>query len=154
MEKNSLKLLLVGIFFISCVGNENPISNQTDNEVKRIEDSAIGLERFSVVPNEIDGCGCSFFSSEVDKKDNKYICVNDFADLAFVKLNGVMVRFELTEHKDSSNIYLYRSEEHALKIEIIKKEPADYETSNIEGVITISSKKGINKQKFIGTCGC
>lgn len=112
------------------------------------------LEPFTVLPNEIDGCGCSFYLSGNDEKDNKYICANDFANLAFVKLKGEMVKLELSEHKVSSNIYLYKNEEYTLKIEITKKEPSDYETSNIEGVITISSKDGVKKQMFVGTCGC
>jgi hypothetical protein len=130
-------------------------TTQTDNkEVKSIDIDSVSFETFSVIPKEIDGCGCNFYSSENDKNNNKYICVNDFANLAFVKLKGAMVKLELTEHKDGSNIYLYKSKEHTLKIEVIKKEPSEYEASNIEGVITISSKEGTKKQSFIGTCGC
>jgi hypothetical protein len=154
MKQNLLKFLFIGILFISYAGNGNINSTQADKKVKSVEADTIKLETFSVIPNEIDGCGCSFFSSENDKKDNKYICVNDFANLAFIKLKDVMVKFELTEHKDNSNIYFYKSVDYTLKIEISKKVPGDYETSNIEGVITIISKEGITKQKFVGTCGC
>lgn len=155
MKQNLFMSFILGILFISCAGNGNKNNIQADKrEVKSIEADFVNFETFSVIPNEIDGCGCSFYLSEKDKKDNKYICVNDFANLAFVKLKGEMVKFELTEHKDSSNIYLYKSKEYTLKIEVIKKESSEYEASNIEGVITISSKEGIKKQKFIGICGC
>jgi hypothetical protein len=155
MKQNLFKFLIIGTIFISCAGNVNKNNIQAGkSEVKSIEADSVNLETFSVIPNEIDGCGCSFYLSENDKKDNKYICVNDFANLAFVKLKGEMVKLELTEHKDSSSIYLYKSKEYTLKIEVLKKEPSEYEASNIEGVITISSKEGIKKQKFVGTCGC
>ena len=150
MKRNLFKLLFVGISFISCASNVNP--TKKDEPKNKVEE--INLELFSSIPIEIDGCGCSFYATENDKKDGKYICVNDFANLAFIKLNGQMVKFTLSEHKEDSNTYIYKNREYTLKVEITRKQAGDYEMSNVEGIITISFKEYSKEQKFVGTCGC
>lgn len=116
---------------------------------------SILLQTFKDIPKEIDGGGCYFFLSKKDKKEVNYVCVNDFANLAFVKLNGRIEKFELVDHKVNSSFYFYKNKNYELKIEITKKEFGEYESSNIEGIITIRTKEGLKLERFfIGFCGC
>ena len=116
----------------------------------------IQLEAFSSFPNEIDGCSCYFSISQEKLKKEEYIFVNDFASLAFVKMEGKLIQFELQNHDKKHKIYYYVHDDYKMKVEIkmIKKKKTEYETVVVKGIITIESKKGQTKQAFIGDCGC
>lgn len=147
--------LLIALTFVSCVGNNgknNANQTPTSESPKQVE---IELDVFTNLPKEIDGCGCYFFLSETDKQEGKYICVNDFANLAFVSINSSLEKFVLTEHMENSNIYLYASNAFELKVEITKKESGGDEVSNVEGIITIKTEDNQKiETTFIGYCGC
>ena len=148
---------VVGLTLAACIGNNGKNNNQqkitSDSNTQKHTD--IELEVFTTLPKEIDGCGCYFYLSEKDKQEGKYMCVNDFANLAFVLVNGKLEKFELTEHKENSNIYLYANKAFDLKIEITKKESGGEETSKVEGIIIVKTKEGQKLEKtFIGFCGC
>lgn len=145
----------IGLALTSCVGNNCKNNPQQMPFSENQKQEGIKIEAFTTLPKEIDGCGCFFFLSKEDKQESKYIYVNDIANTAFVFVNGNLEKFELTEHKENSNIYLYASNAFDLKIEITKKEPGGYEVSNVEGVITIKTKDNQKLEKtFIGYCGC
>lgn len=148
---------VIAITFVVCIGDNVHNNNRLRlaSTISCQKQGNIELEVFTTLPKEIDGCGCYFFLTAKDKQEGKYICVNNFANLAFLSVNGKLERFEITEHKENSNNYLYSNKTFTLKIEIIKKESGGEETSNIEGVITIKSKEGRELRKiFIGFCGC
>ncbi|MCL2131807.1 MAG: hypothetical protein FWH36_05070 [Lentimicrobiaceae bacterium] len=156
MKRN---IFFVGIlFFISCAGNNRQDDGVLSEQKLEIihEDTLfnICIDKFTVIPDEIDGCGCYFFISKEDEKSEQYIYVNNFAHLAFMMINGEMVEFELSEHNENNDIYLYKHKNIKLKVEITKKEFDEYEISNVEGVITIETEKNIKKQSFVGNCGC
>jgi hypothetical protein len=154
MKKYFIFIFIINAF-IACnngskQNNNQSIANLTINEQKKIQ-----LDRFTMLPQEIEGCGSYFFLTEKDKQEEKYICVNDFANLAFVSISGKLEKFVLKEHKDGDKIYQYSNDTYNLKIEILKKIDAGDETSNIEGVIVIQTKDGnYSKFNFIGYCGC
>lgn len=153
MKHTAIVLFIV----ISLVGCANKTSKLSDTLVQRAKPKSINMsiDKFTALPKEIDGCACYFYSSEKDKKEGKYICVNDFANLSFVSINGNLEKFELVKHEDNSNIYLYINQTFDLKIEITKKELGSEESSNIEGTITVKTKDGQELIKtFVGFCGC
>lgn len=124
------------------------------NEIRSDSAKTIQLEPFSDFPNEIDGCSCCFSKSQEEYKKKMYVFVNDFAVLAFVKIDGKLIRFELQNHDENRNIYYYIHNDDKMKVEIIKKTTNEDEIVVIEGLITIDTLKGNVKQKFIGECGC
>ncbi|HOF16813.1 MAG TPA: hypothetical protein PLF32_08365 [Bacteroidales bacterium] len=125
------------------------IKKQKHDTTKKIH-----LESFSDLPDEIDGCSCYFSISQEDLESERYIFVNDFAALAFVKIEGKLIRFELQNHDEKRNIYYYIHNDDTMKVEIIKKITNKDEAVVIQGLITISTVKGCIKQKFTGECGC
>ncbi len=153
MLKNLFFLLIVSILLVSCTGRVKKNSNKSNKyEIENLKSDSICLETFSELPDEIDGCACLFFLSENDKDANEYICVNNFANLAFMKLKGRILSLELIKYED--NVYMYQGEEFILRIEVTGKVSAEYESSYIEGVIIVSHKGNIKRVKFIGTCSC
>jgi len=115
----------------------------------------VSLDAFSVLPKDIEGCSCYFYLSKKDKKEEKYIFVNDFAKIAFVSVNGKIEKFILKEHQEGTDIYLYSNGTYDLKTKITKKESDGTEGSNEEGIITLMKGSDILFEKnFIGSCGC
>lgn len=126
-----------------------------DSAEKPKEAVKISLNTFSDLPKEIEGCSCYFYLSKKDRKEEKYIFVNDFAKMAFVSINGKIEKFILKEHQEGSDIYLYSNGTYDLKTKITKKESDGAEGSNEEGIITLIKGADILFEKnFIGSCGC
>jgi hypothetical protein len=132
------------------------VKNQVGKNAKKSKEGVeISLDIFSDLPKEIEGCGCYFYLSKKDKKEEKYIFMNDFAKIAFVSINGKMEKFTLKEYQTGSNIYLYSNGTYDLRTKITKKESDGAEGFNEEGVLTLM--KGsitVVEKSFIGSCGC
>lgn len=148
------------LLVLSCSNNNSNSSNQ-DNQSKSspiavpLKDSIdFSLQTFETIPNEIDGCACLFYLSKKDEANKKYLFANDFASVAFVSINGKIKKFNLKQHKEGSDMYLYHSDNFDLKIEISKRANGGDETSSVEGVLTLSSGTKVIKKNFVGSCGC
>lgn len=148
--------LLLSVVIVSCSSSNGQLKNESKTStIKTGASSKLNLGFFTIIPKEIDGCNCVFYISKKNKEEGKYVCVNDFTNLAFVKINEKMEKFELTENKKDTDVYNYKNQYYDLRIEITKKIPESYETSSVEGVITIKTKEGDQlEQIFIGLCGC
>ncbi len=123
-------------------------------EQKKDTANNICIEIFSDFPSEISGCSCFFSKSYEDLKSDRYIFINDFAALAFVKIEGEIIRFELQNYDEIKNIYHYTHGKDIMKVEVIKKETNEDMEVVMQGIITINTAKGYVKQEFIGQCGC
>jgi hypothetical protein len=148
METNLVTLIVV---VLSVLFN---IQIQAQDALIKDNKNKIHLDSFSGFPDEIDGCSCYFSISQDDLKNGIYIFVNDFASLAFVKIDGELIRFELQKYDENQNIYYYTHNNDKMKVEIIKSTTNKDEIAEIEGLITIETVKGNIKQEFIGECGC
>ncbi len=139
------------------VTKANPKDKKPSSEPKTtFEKDSIdfSVDTFTTLPGEIDGCGCYFYLSKQDEKKEKYLFVNDFASIAFISINGKVEEFKLTEHAENSKIYLYSNGTYHLKVEITKEKDDGYESSVIEGVITVSKGNNVIRKSFVGSCGC
>lgn len=145
-------ILFVKIYYGQDISSNN-FNNK--NKILTITDSTtIYLESFTDIPQEIEGCACYFFISQEDREKLQYIFVNDWALLAFVKINGQIVKFEQQEYDEKNRVYFYIHHTDKMKVEITKNIAEDYESVVVEGIITIETEKGHLQQKFIGDCGC
>src|SRR6476469_6868269 len=75
----------------------------------------ISIETFSDFPNEIDGCSCYFSNNESEFKQKKYIYVNNYANLSFMKVNGKMLRFSLSSEKPNKG-KIYENGDYKMQI--------------------------------------
>jgi hypothetical protein len=148
-----IRLILVTLIFVlACKG-----SNQ---EKKKISDNSNppNIEVFSDIPSDIDGCTCMFSFDSTNYNAKKYIYMNDFAQTAYMKLNGQMNKFTLStkseiDNKASKIVYLNDSYE--VEIEIQDKKNGGYESTITIGIITVKNKVGQKSRKaFYGICGC
>jgi hypothetical protein len=112
----------------------------------------VKLDTFNVIPSDIEGGCCCFYLSTKDKLENKYICVNDFADIAYLKINGKMERFELTQFDEKTNIYSYSNKYFDFTIKTKKSDP---DGSTVKGIIIVTNKKHTKtfSKNIIGFCG-
>lgn len=154
-------LILTAIVFYSCSNNsydnnyQLKIPTKLQQESVLIKDSIdFKINTFTDIPSEIDGCGCYFYLSKEDEQDKKYLLVNDFASIAFLSINGKVVKFVLKEHKENSSFYLYSNGFYKLSVEITKKEDGGIESSIIKGLIKLSKGNIVIEKKFVGFCGC
>ena len=157
----NITLCLTVLLVLSCSSNDSNSNNRnsqpkpTSVAAPPIKDSIdFSLQTFETIPNEIDGCACFFYLSKKDEVSKKYLFANDFASVAFVSINGKIKKFNLKQHKEGSDVYLYHSDNFDLKIEISKRASGGEETSSVEGVLTLSSGTKVIKKNFVGSCGC
>ena len=106
-----LLFIFILLFMISCSNSKekkfNNIQQDTiSNIVQSAEKQTITIETFSTFPPEIDGCSCCFSNNATEFKKGEYIYMNDFAQISFMKINGVQTKFTLTDFQniDSLNI--------------------------------------------------
>jgi hypothetical protein len=118
----------------------------------------LSIDSFSKFPSEIDGCSCYFSNDSNEFKVGKYIYVNDFADISFLKINGEMTKFKQTKYStiDSLTTEVQASEgEYELIIRISKGRETGEETQLQTGTLILKSKRGKKIVKsFYGECGC
>ena len=158
-----LLFIFILLFMISCSNSKekkfNNIQQDTiSNIVQSAEKQTITIETFSTFPPEIDGCSCCFSNNATEFKKGEYIYMNDFAQISFMKINGVQTKFTLTDFQniDSLNIKAkYKSDNYELIIETKDENQKDSETTIKTGTIKLTNKKGaIVSRRFYGECGC
>jgi hypothetical protein len=154
---SSIFLTLVMLIFISCEkGNSNKGQNQ--NHILNTSDKTLKIETFSTFPSEIDGCSCYFSNDSNEFKNDKYIYVNDFAQTSFLKINGVIVKFNQTFFKKvnkTTTIAKAKSNNYEIIIEVKKGKPNGDETWLNTGTIKLKDRNGKTITKtFYGECGC
>ncbi|MFP5042561.1 hypothetical protein [Parasediminibacterium sp. JCM 36343] len=149
----SLTLLLS---FVYGHGKKQYLNNKqqplTNKEFK------ITIDVFSTFPPEIDGCSCCFSNNAKEFKKKQYMYLNDFAQISFLKINGVLTKFMQTSYRKmnkTTTIAKAKSKNYELAIEIKTTMPSGEEASLCTGIIIITDKKG-NKvvKEFYGECGC
>jgi hypothetical protein len=158
MNRNIVKITLVLAILLIQVGCVKSSSNNSENihELQKIDE--LSIDSFSEFPSEIDGCSCYFSNDSNEFKAGKYIYVNDFADISFLKINGEMVKFKQTKYskKDSLTTEVQANEgEYELIIRILKGRETGDETQLQTGTLILKSKRGKKIVKsFYGECGC
>ncbi len=149
--------IIFGLFLfamqVSCVQ-----SSTKKGQVSPKTSDQLNIESFSELPDEIDGCSCYFSNDSNDFKSEKYIYVNDFADISFMKINGEMVKFKLTKYSkiDSLTSEAHATEgEYELTLRITKGIETGEETQLQTGTLILKTKQGKKIVKsFYGECGC
>jgi len=123
-----------------------------------VVDSVLVLETFTDIPDTIEGCGCFFSASRADYESDIYTLVADMAELAFVKINGKMVVFNLLSRSKDGRITRYSSDNYKMTVKILKVVSAsdenEAESELYQGVIIIDGLQKHCKQSFYGLCGC
>ena len=139
----------------SCSERKQSVTEVSKNSQESKLDG-FNLTSFTELPSEIDGCACYFSNNEEDYKAGKFIYVNDFANISFISVNGILQKVELKETKGLPKFYLYSNPDFELKVIIEKKEENGEEREWQKGTLILKSKVE-NKEKsfdFVGECLC
>ena len=116
------------------------------------------IDTFSTFPAEIDGCSCYFSNDSTEFKQGKYIYMNDYAEISFMKINGILTKFKQTEFKKVSKstiIAKFKSDNYEITIEVVDGKQSGEETTLKTGTIKVTDKNGKTVTKnFYGECGC
>jgi hypothetical protein len=150
-------LLIIELFIgfnLEFINNSSQNIRKINNQPSSKNSSNFTLKTFTQIPNEIDGCGCYFYLTNEDEIKEKYIFINDFAEIAFVSIDGKLEKFKLIKHSEASGFYSYTNGIYQLTIEIVSKKSDGYETSRLKGIIKLTKGKQMYEKKIIGTCGC
>lgn len=149
-------LLISLIYLSSCNSSTSNKSTQIDSA--KTEKPAIVLDTFSTFPADIVGCSCYFSRDSVDFNHEKYIYMNDLADISYLKINGNLIKFKQTEHKQIDQDHSTSeatSDLFKLTIKITRGKSVGYEVSSQTGTITVTDKSGKSiTTEFYGVCGC
>ncbi|WP_162926905.1 hypothetical protein [Flavobacterium psychrotrophum] len=158
--RKKLLILAAASLLISCQKEKQEPATLTEPEKTTAipEMPALLLTSFTDVPSEIDGCSCLFSSDSLDFKNNRYLYANDFAEIAFMKINGTMVKFKQVSHqeKDSLSAFTtYRAKDLEMSIETRQTRKINYEVMEETGTITVKRSDGQAITKTVyGVCGC
>lgn len=144
-------------FFVACgQGNSGKNVAQTDNLTTPGHELII--DTFSTFPPEIEGCSCNFSNNPEEFKKGEYIYINDYADISFLKINGILTRFTQTDFTNvdsTTTIVKAKSEPYELIIEVKEGKQSGEESSFKSGTIKLTDKHNKTVTKtFFGECGC
>ena len=124
------------------------------------EQDNIRIGTFKGLPPEIDGCACYFSRNQKEFDKEKYICVDNYFNTAYVIINDKKVKFKSltssvsTDSKDTHWTKNFKSEKYHMTIEMFQIGEID-ETWQQKGNITIKSDDGNQiTETFYGECGC
>ncbi|MFM2000209.1 MAG: hypothetical protein RL204_2156 [Bacteroidota bacterium] len=123
-----------------------------------IVNEALSIDTFSAFPDEIDGCACYFSNNAEELAKHSYIYANNYGEISFLKINGVMMRFvqyDFQEISATSSIAKYRYGNYELKVVANDGERNGDESWLKSGTIELSNNKGEKLiRSFYGECGC
>lgn len=153
---NMLILLLTTTCVFACGLKGKSEKNDFKSDVN--VEMTLSIDTFSISPAEIDGCSCYFSNNPEEFKKGEYIYMNDFAQISFLKINGVLTKFTQIEFKniDSKTTEAKAvSGEFQLVIKVKRGEQSGEETQIQTGTIILTDKSGNRIEKtFYGDCGC
>lgn len=124
---------------------------------KAVASKTLRIDTFSTFPPEIDGCSCYFSATAKELKSSTYLYADDYQKTAFVRINGVMTKFQLKETKTLAGkhtIKKFTNKAFDLVIDIKQTGQID-ETWQQKGTLKLTSKDGKTVLKnIVGECGC
>ena len=161
MHRKNEKQIITDIFLVILIACEQNSSNkklpqQIVNEIS--DDNVLTIDTFSIFPPDIDGCSCYFSNDSTEFNKGEYIYMNDFAQISFLKINGVLTKFSQTNFKEIDSLHIkakYKSHKYEMTIESKDVIQNGDETWLKIGKIKLTDKKGKTITKtFYGECGC
>ena len=148
---------------------EKSIKAETTNDEPAIyyqqtNDKTLSIDTFSEIPDDVDGCSCTFSNDSIEYNKKQYIFTSDITKVLYMKINGKMIKFNLNNDGSvemnsiphaGSKIKIENSL-YKIVIEYDKVIEAGYETRAMTGTIQLTDIKSGNTvvKKIFGVCGC
>ncbi|MCR9063354.1 MAG: hypothetical protein NXI00_05285 [Cytophagales bacterium] len=151
MPRN-LFIIGLSLLFISC---QSGATSENDSTKESTEKQTLVLDTFNIYefPAAIDGCACYFSEKGITEA---FIFVDDFAQTAFIKVNGSFEQLEIYDalSKDGVIKQKCRSEHYGIDINL-KELGHEDETWQYEGTMKFTKIDGsVLNIEVSGECGC
>ncbi len=145
----------IAFLFLICFVCCNSPQRKEENG-KHIHNISLSVSTFDHIPEDIEGCCCTFFLKNIDK-NRKYIFVNDFANIGYAYINSNIVKFSLQQTSKDNKVFYYSAKDFNAILKIRHKVDSGPESSDIVADLIISSSIDTNQKqtlRVVGTCGC
>jgi len=161
-KNNSLlaHLIITAVIILTACqkSNQNKEISEVKNKTISSEIEKLSIDTFSTFPSEINGCSCYFSNDLVEFRKEKYIFIEGTEGNAFLKINGKLTKFTLTNVKEIdplNSVSKYKGKNLNMTLETKDGKQNGDETSLKTGkiILTDQNKNTITKT-FIGECGC
>jgi hypothetical protein len=147
---------LLAIFLFACKQNSSTETPSSTIVVDSVKKQPLHIDTFSTSP-EVDSCSCFFSTDSSAYQSQAYVCAYDLSTVAFMKLNGVMIKFAQTEYNGVGNgsVTKFKSDLYELLLET-----RDTKEINAASTVQLGSIRVTNKEEltviipFYGQCGC
>ena len=142
--------------------NDAPKSEGNEKETAPTAPSAalneIQIQPLEDWPDAIEGCSCYSSGSKKEFENRNYIYLDDYQDLAFMKINGQLEKFSLFQSDTLSSSVdsrkIWTNENFEVIIETRQIGQID-ETWQHKGKLILKSNDGeVIEQEIYGECGC
>lgn len=159
-RKSFLQVALAFIFlsFMFACGPKKQTQNKPENNDSTKIDIQLSIDTFATFPDDISGCSCYFSNDSTEFRNGKYIFLNDYAEISYMKINGKLTKFSKTQNIESDKflkVLKAKNDLYEVTVEIKEEKKNGYETRLNKGTIRITDKKGHSISKcFYGECGC
>ena len=153
-------LLFMPLFFLSCTENTSTTSSDKTIDTVIQKDSittvaAPSLDRFTDLPSAIEGCSGIFHLLE-DSSSNNYVFVMDLQGIAFIKMDGEMIKLTRTKKYNAERIIKesYSAGDLEVVIDLKETRQTGDEVWNYRGQLILKSKIGNVQKEIEGDIGC
>ncbi len=159
-----MRILLIALIFLSSC---NQTQKKKKKEVGDIDfethvepmEENLKLQVFTKFPTEIEGCSCYFSRDSIGFANQRYIFVDNFEDVAFVKVNGELVRLTRKRSEDLEDISvktIYKNENYNISVKVFEGKTSGDEAWLNQGTIRLRSIQTdeVVETEFFGECGC
>jgi hypothetical protein len=143
-------IIFTGLF--ACRQNNSAETSLPDSLKKQ----TLSLDTFSNFP-EVNNCSCFFSADSTAYQKQTYLLAYDLATTAFMKINGVMIKFTQTEYAvvDKSSVTKFKSDEYELLLETGDVRELNTTSTVQSGSIRVTNMDGVVVIiPFYGQCGC
>lgn len=145
----------------SDTANKNTAATTTTTTpVTATAENKITVGTFTDFPSDIDGCSCYFSQSDADFKAKKYVYADNYENIAFVNINGAIVKLTRPDAKseksanDKHVIKTFSNADYEVTVDINQVKHQD-EVWQYKGTLTIKPKTGqVTTINIQGECGC
>ena len=156
-------LVCVSLIALSCGNSEKKttdtydstttnINNQKKDEYSKIE---INIDTNSKIPDEMIGCGSTFYFNENDlKKEKRFWLDNNTSALIYI--NGKAENLSLKNYNQAESSYEFSNNTYLIYYRIIKSKYIGDENAKVEGIMKVKRTDGKDslKLRFDGITGC
>lgn len=144
------------VFICACKESHHPEHSAEQAQNTPVSKQILTMDSFSVSP-ETDSCSCFFSTDSIAYQQQQYRFAYDLETTAYMKINGVMTKFNQIEYGVSgdNSVTIFQSDLYKMYLELKDVQEKGKETTLQSGSIRVMDNQGnMALTPFYGECGC